>query len=120
MVDETTNSTIKPNEVFKPLPATDKMDKKTSRAVELQRTLQYKLKFNVVDELIDLYNDSSTKTPDKIRIALELMRYLYPQLKAMEIDQREGEKICVNITFPDDQKKTVRMEDIAVKTAVAD
>lgn len=103
---------INEDTTFKPLPATDKLDKKTSRAIELQRTLQYKLKFNVVEELIDLYNDPSTKTPDRIRIALELMRYLYPQLKAMEIDQRDGEKICVNITFPDDKKQTVNMDDV--------
>lgn len=87
-------------EMKKPEPSSD-FNKKTSRAVELQRLLQYKLKFNVVEELIDLYrNDDDMKPSDKRQILADLMKYLYPQLKAMEIDTRDGEKINVNIVFP--------------------
>jgi hypothetical protein len=97
--------------VLKPLEPTSNMNKKTSRAVELQRMLQYKLKFDVVGELIDLYRDPDTKPSDKRQILTDLMRYLYPQLKAMEIDTRDGEKICVNIVFPDDNKKKISVDD---------
>jgi len=90
-----------------PVRATSNMDKRTSRVIELQRQLQYKLKFNIVDELIDLYRCGSTKPADRIRILLELLRYQFPQLKAIEVDQREGEKIHVNITFPDDTTKKI-------------
>lgn len=95
---------------MKPLTPSSNLDKKTSRAIELQRQLQYKLKFNVVDELIDLYRDPDTKSSDRRAILTDLMRYLYPQLKAMEIDQREGEKINVNIMFPDDTTKKVDVD----------
>ena len=101
---DTSNNKISKEDVYKPLAPTNNLDKKTSRAMELQRQLQYKLNFNVVDELISLYNDSSTKNSDRRAILTDLMRYLYPQLKAMEIDQRDGEKINVNITFPKDCK----------------
>lgn len=91
-------------EMKKPEPTSD-TSKKTSRAVELQRLLQYKLKFNVVEELIDLYRtDMEMKPSDKRQILSDLMKYLYPQLKAMEIDTRDGEKINVNIVFPDSTK----------------
>jgi len=95
---------------MKPLTPSSNLDKKTSRAIELQRQLQYKLKFNVVDELIDLYRDPDTKASDRRAILTDLMRYLYPQLKAMEIDQREGEKINVNIMFPDNTTKNVDVD----------
>ena len=90
--------------VFKPLGPSSNLSKKTSRAVELQRQLQYKLQFNVVDELIDLYRDPETKPADRRQILTDLMRYLYPQLKAIETDTREGEKINVNIVFPESKK----------------
>ena len=89
----------------KPAPSSD-MNKKTSRAVELQRLLQYKLKFNVVEELIDLYRCGELKPSDQRQVLADLMKYLYPQLKAMEIDTRDGEKINVNIVFPDSNNKT--------------
>jgi hypothetical protein len=97
---------------MKPLNETTNVDKRTSRVLELQRQLQYKLKFDVVDELINLYRDEDTKSSDKRQILETLMRYLFPQLKAMEIDGREGEKICVNITFPDDSKKSVKVDSL--------
>ena len=93
-----------------PLKPTNNVSKKTSRAVQLQRMLQYKLKFDVVDELIDLYRDPDTKAGDKRQILSDLMRYLYPQLKAMEIDTREGEKINVNIVFPKNLTTQVEAE----------
>ena len=86
-------------EMKKPTPSSD-LNKKTSRAVELQRLLQYKLKFNVVEELIDLYRCGDLKPSDQRQILADLMKYLYPQLKAMELDTRDGEKINVNIVFP--------------------
>ena len=97
---------------MKPLAATNNLDKKTSRVIELQRKLQYQLKFDVVEELVALYRDSDTKPADKRAILCELLRYQFPQLKAIEIDQREGEKICVNITFPDDSRKVVDVNKV--------
>lgn len=67
---------------------------------------QYKLKFNIVDEPIDLYRCGSTKPADRIRI-LRTSSLSVSQLKAIEVDQREGEKIHVNITFPDDTTKKI-------------
>jgi|WetSurMetagenome_2_1015567.scaffolds.fasta_scaffold971611_2 hypothetical protein len=90
----------------KPSPVSD-TNKKTSRAVELQRLLQYKLKFNVVEELIELYRSGDIKGSDQRQILSDLMKYLYPQLKAMEIDTRDGEKINVNIVFPDSTKSSI-------------
>ena len=89
---------------MKPLQPTDNLDKKTSRVYELQRLLQYRFKFDVVEELLKLYADPDTKNSDRRQILEALMSRLYPQLKAMEIDTRDGEKICVNIVFPEDKK----------------
>lgn len=91
---------------MKPLEPSSNLNKKTSKAIELQRLLQYKLKFSVVEEIIKLYRSKDLKDADRVRIALELMRYQYPQLKAMEIDNREGEKINVNIVFPEQAQKS--------------
>ena len=90
--------------VYTPLKPSANVNKKTSRAAELQRLLEYKLKFNVVEELIGLY--PTLKPGDQRQVLADLMRYLYPQLKAMEIDNRDGEKICINVTFPDSVKPT--------------
>lgn len=97
--------------VFKPLEPTSKVDKKTSKAAELQRLLEYKLKFSVVEELIDLYRSGELKPADQRQVLADLMRYLYPQLKAMEIDTRDGEKINVNIVFPGGEKPEVKVEE---------
>lgn len=94
---------------IKPLVPTNNLDKKTSRVLELQRLLEYRFKFDVVEELINLYSDEETKNSDKRQILETLMKYQYPQLKAIELDSRDGEKICVNIVFPDDTSKSVRV-----------
>jgi len=96
-------------EGLKPLNPTNNLDKKTSRVLELQRLLEYRFKFDVVEELINLYFDKETKNSDKRQILETLMKYQYPQLKAIELDSREGEKISVNIVFPDDTSKSVRI-----------
>ena len=101
---------------MKPLNPTSNLNKKTSRAMELQRILRYKLKFDIMDELISLYRDGEIKDTDRIRILTELMRYQYPQLKAIELDSREGEKINVNIVFPAD-KKVLTPEEMELKKA---
>lgn len=95
---------MKDNETYSPLKPVADTSKKTSRALELQRMLQYKLKFDVVGELIDLYRNGDLKESDKRQLLSDLMRYLYPQLKSMEVDTRDGEKINVNIVFPDSIK----------------
>ena len=92
---------------------TNNVSKKTSRAAELERLLQYKLKFNVVEELIDLYRGGDLKPADQRQILADLMRYLYPQLKAMEIDTRDGEKINVNIVFPGGEKPEIKVDSEA-------
>ena len=93
-----------------PLKPTSDINKKTSRAIELQRLLQYKLKFNVVEELIELYRSGELKSSDQRQVLSDLMRYLYPQLKAMEIDTRDGEKINVNIVFPGGEKPEIKVD----------
>ena len=98
--------------VFKPLEPTSNTSKKTSKAAELQRLLEYKLKFNVVEELIDLYRCGELKPADQRQVLSDLMRYLYPHLKAMEIDTRDGEKINVNIVFPGGEKPEVKVEEV--------
>lgn len=98
---------------MKPLSPSSNLSKKTSRAMELSRTLKYKLRFDIIDELIKLYRCGELKDADRIRILTELMRYQYPQLKAMELDTREGERINVNIVFP--PKKVMEANDIEVK-----
>lgn len=102
---------IDSNTIFKPLEPTSKVDKKTSKAAELERLLQYKLKFNVVEELVDLYRSGELKPADQRQMLSDLMRYMYPQLKAMEIDTRDGEKINVNIVFPGGEKPEIKVEE---------
>jgi hypothetical protein len=99
-----------PDMEFKPRGSTTNTGRK-SKAVELQRMLKYKLKFDVVEELIDLYQNNKTTNSDKRQILTDLMRYLYPQLKAMEIDTKQGEQIKVNIVFPGAEIKQDNTED---------
>lgn len=117
MIEENNNhwgGLTNPYSDMKPLNPSSNLSKKTSRAMELQRTLKYKLKFDILDELIKLYRDGELRDNDRIRILTELMRYQYPQLKAMELDTRDGEKINVNIVFPNDRKE-VSVDEVAVE-----
>lgn len=103
-------------EMSKPAPSRN-TDKKTSRAMELQRLLEYKLKFNVVEELIQLYPD--LKASDKATTLIKLMSFLYPQLKAVEVDTREGEQIKVNIIFPGQEPQPITVNTETLKEAIS-
>ncbi|KYC52211.1 MAG: hypothetical protein AMQ22_00938 [Candidatus Methanofastidiosum methylothiophilum] len=86
---------------FKPVTPTTNCSR-TSKTAELHKLLKYTLRFDPLEELLALY--PKLKESDKKQVCLDLMRFLYPQIKAVELDQHMGEKVNVNIIFPEDKK----------------
>lgn len=69
----------------------------------LLRRLQYEFNFDPLEELVALAKSNKTSVGEKIKISQELMGYIVPKLKNVEVNQHQGEVIRVNITFPSDE-----------------
>lgn len=70
---------------------------KKGRSAELMRKLKYELDFDALEELIKMYRGKGSKPSDKMKIALELMSYQYPKIKAVELTHNAGENVVFNI-----------------------
>jgi len=53
--------------------------------------------YNPLDELIKLTKHSSMDARTRIKVAIELMQYVYPKQKAVELDQNQGQPVTFNI-----------------------
>lgn len=69
----------------------------------LLRRLQYEFNFDPLQELVALAKSNKTSVGEKIKISQELMGYIVPKLKNVEVNQHQGEVIRVNIMFPTDE-----------------
>ena len=71
-----------------------RMNKKR-RAEQLVEQMQAG-NYNPLEELIKLAKHSRIDPKTKIRIATELMQYMYPKQKAIELDQNQGQPVTFN------------------------
>lgn len=71
--------------------------------------------YNFVQNEIDLYNVTNKEV---INILVRVLAYLYPKLKAMEVNQGTGDKIIINVSgMPDIEaytKPKVDEEEVTV------
>lgn len=67
------------------------------RAMELANTLRNELKYDPLAELVRIAKRTKTKDEVKKQIAVELMQYIYPKQKAVELDQNNGQPVVFNI-----------------------
>jgi len=72
------------------------MNKPTNRAAELMIRLK-RAKFDPLEEILDvLKKDPDIKSMDKVRVCQELMGYIYPKMKAYELDMKAGQPVVFN------------------------
>ena len=79
---------------------------KHGRSAELLRQLRYDLKFDPLSELIGIYRDPDTDNKERASIAKEVMSYVFPKLKAMEIDQKKEQPVIINLDLGGEVKFT--------------
>ena len=75
------------------------MARKTNaqRAQELANTLRHDLQYDPLVELVKLAKHSRVDASLKKQIACELMQYIYPKQKAVELDQSNGQPVIFNV-----------------------
>lgn len=52
--------------------------------------------YNPLEELIRLATSKGVDTKTKIKIATDMMQYVYPKQKAVEVDQKQGQQVTFN------------------------
>lgn len=78
-----------------------------NRAAELMVKLRKDLKFDPLDELIRMYRtDPDLKVSDRIKICQDLQSYMYPRLKAMELDVKAQQPVVFNFDLSGNINKT--------------
>lgn len=83
---------------------------KQKRIEELARRLEYELNYDPLVELVKLAKHSQTKAEMKTKIALELMPYKYPKLKAAEVDNSGGKPVVLNFAMPASNNMSITPE----------
>jgi hypothetical protein len=67
-----------------------------ARRAEMLLEQMKDLNYNPLDQLIQLAKHSQVDAKTKVRIATELMQYMYPKQKAVEIDHNQGQAVTFN------------------------
>ena len=83
----------------------------------LLRRLQYEFNFDPLQELVALAKSNKTSVGEKIKISQELMGYIVPKLKNVEVNQHQGEVIRVNIMFPTDENGTAGLPKLDIENS---
>ena len=76
---------------------------KTERIDNLLRKMQMGLGYDPLVELVSLARKSSTTNGEKIKIAQELMSYVYPKVKSVATDPNMGDVINVTVQYEDSE-----------------
>lgn len=84
---------------------------KQKKAEELARRLEYELNYDPLEELVKLAKHSRTNSAVKKQIAVDLMPYKYPKLKAVEVDQSGGKPVIMNFAMPADHPTIAEMQE---------
>lgn len=68
---------------------------------ELIRRLKAEFHYDPLSELVKLAKSEKTSSGEKVKIATEILSYMVPKLKAVEVKQNHGETIKINIFTPE-------------------
>lgn len=80
-----------------------RISKKQRRAEMLLAQMQDE-NYNPLQELIKISKHSRVDVPTKVRIAMDLMNYVYPRQKAVEVDHKQGQQVTFNFDLTGDQQ----------------
>lgn len=83
---------------------------KTERIDNLLRKMQMGLGYDPLVELVTLARKPSTSTNERIKIAQDLMSYVYPKVKAVTTDTNQGEVINITVQY-DDTDSAKKMQE---------
>lgn len=82
----------------------------TERIDNLLRKMQMGLGYDPLVELVKLAKKPSTTNMEKIRIAQDLMSYIYPKVKAVSNDPNMGDIINITVQY-DDNESAKKMQE---------
>lgn len=85
---------------------------KAEKIDNLLRKMQFGLGYDPLVELVSIAKKPSTTTLQKIKIATELMTYVYPKIKAVATDPNMGD--VINITVQYDDKESAKTLESAL------
>lgn len=83
---------------------------KTERIDNLLRKMQMGLGYDPLVELVKLAKKPSTTNMEKIKIAQDLMSYVYPKVKAVSNDPNMGDIINITVQY-DDNESAQKMQE---------
>lgn len=69
----------------------------------LLRKMQAGFGYDPLVELISIARSTKSSVAEKIKIAQELMQYVYPKVKAMATDPNMGDVINITVKYDDDK-----------------
>lgn len=76
---------------------------KTERIDNLLRKMQMGLGYDPLVELVSIARKPSTTNVEKIRIAQDLMSYVYPKVKSVSTDPNMGDVINITVQYDDNE-----------------
>lgn len=76
---------------------------KAEKIDNLLRKMQMGLGYDPLVELVSLARKPSTTNGEKIKIAQELMSYVYPKVKSVSTDPNMGDVINVTVQYEDSE-----------------
>ena len=76
---------------------------KTERIDNLLRKMQMGLGYDPLVELVSIARKPSTTNTEKIRIAQDLMSYVYPKVKSVSTDPNMGDVINITVQYDDNE-----------------
>lgn len=82
----------------------------TERIDNLLRKMQMGLGYDPLVELVKLAKKPNTTNAEKIKIAQDLMSYVYPKVKAVSNDPNMGDIINITVQY-DDNESAQKMQD---------
>ena len=83
---------------------------KTERIDNLLRKMQMGLGYDPLVELVKLSKKPNTTNAEKIKIAQDLMSYVYPKVKAVSNDPNMGDIINITVQY-DDNESAQKMQE---------
>ena len=84
---------------------------KAEKIDNLLRKMQMGLGYDPLVELVSLARKPSTTNSEKIKIAQELMGYVYPKVKSVSTDPNMGDVINITVAY-DDSESAKKLESI--------
>lgn len=82
----------------------------TERIDNLLRKMQMGLGYDPLVELVKLAKKPNTTNAEKIKIAQDLMSYVYPKVKAVSNDPNMGDIINITVQY-DDNESAQKMQE---------